>query len=291
VRYDIWPNIVWNTSALSIPLILANATLKDTSPRLWPGVKQFHASLYNCFATILTVSASDARAFARFGSSTPVEPVGDTRFDQVRIRSTDARGRRLLPESITTGKTIFIIGQSWPEDEEVILPVLLKLQQETPTLLTIIVPHEPTEEHLDMLGDQLDGRSTHIRFSEIGNYTNEQCIIVDSVGVLVPLYQYAAIVYIGGSFRQGIHNVLEPAIFGVPVIYGPKHTNSQEAIALAANGGGFVIEDTETFASIVHALLADDRRRTTAGDIARTFVESNCGATERCMKFIGAYLP
>jgi 3-deoxy-D-manno-octulosonic-acid transferase len=291
VRYDIWPNMVWNLSSLSVPLILANATLKDSSPRLWPGVKQFHRTLYDCFATILTVSENDAEAFRRFASTAHIEPVGDTRFDQVQIRSTDARHRHLLPESITSGKTIFIIGQSWPEDEEVILPELLQLQQETPNLLTIIVPHEPTEEHLDLLEDQLQGRSTFIRFSEVGNYQNEQCIIVDSVGVLVPLYQYAHLVYIGGSFRQGIHNVLEPAIFGVPVIYGPKHTNSQEAVALARNGGGYVITDRQSFAAAVRGLLTDDERRTAAGAIARTFVESNCGATERCMKFITAYLP
>jgi 3-deoxy-D-manno-octulosonic-acid transferase len=125
----------------------------------------------------------------------------------------------------------------------------------------------------------------------VGNYRNEQCIIVDSVGVLVPLYQYAHLVYIGGSFRQGIHNVLEPAIFGVPVIFGPKHTNSQEAIALAANGGGFVIDDQSTFASIMRPLLDDDAKRRAAGSIARSFVESNCGATERCLKFLAAYLP
>jgi len=153
------------------------------------------------------------------------------------------------------------------------------------------VPHEPTGEHLDLLASQLEGRSTFIRFSEVGSYGNEQCIIVDSVGVLVPLYKYAQCVYIGGSFRQGIHNVLEPAIFGVPVIYGPKHTNSQEAVALAAHGGGFVIADSASFASAARTLLTDEDRRTAAGAAARTFVESNCGATERCMKFIAAYLP
>jgi len=291
VRYDIWPNMVWNLSARSVPLILANATLKETSPRLRPGVKQFHRTLYDCFATILTVSESDAHAFRRFASTAHIEPVGDTRFDQVNIRAADARSRHLLPESITSGKTVFIIGQSWPEDEEVILPALLDLQREIPGLLTIIVPHEPTEEHLDLLASQLEGRSTFIRFSEVGSYGNEQCIIVDSVGVLVPLYKYAQCVYIGGSFRQGIHNVLEPAIFGVPVIYGPKHTNSQEAVALAAHGGGFVIADSASFASAARTLLTDEDRRTAAGAAARTFVESNCGATERCMKFIAAYLP
>ena len=283
--------MVWNLSSLSVPLILANATLKGSSLRLWPGAKQFHRTLYDCFATILTVSESDAQAFRTVTSMAHIEPVGDTRFDQVRIRSTDARNRHLLPASITAGKTVFIVGQCWPEDEEVILPVLLQLQKETPNLLTIIVPHEPTEDHLDLLEDQLEGRSTFIRFSEVGNYTNEQCIIVDSVGVLVPLYQYAHLVYIGGSFRQGIHNVLEPAIFGVPVIYGPKHTNSQEAIALAKNGGGFVIEDQATFAAAARSLITDNDQRTAAGAIARAFVESNCGATERCMKFIAAYLP
>jgi 3-deoxy-D-manno-octulosonic-acid transferase len=291
VRYDIWPNMVWNLNALSVPLILANATLKDSSPRLWPVARRFHRSLYDCFATILTVSESDAAAFRKFGSSAHIEPVGDTRFDQVRIRSIDARHRKLLPESITKDKQIFIVGQSWPEDEEVILPELFALQKDEPALLTIIVPHEPTEEHLDELEGRLEGRSTFIRFSEVGNYNGEQCIIVDSVGVLVPLYQYAHIVYIGGSFRQGIHNVLEPAIFGVPVVFGPKHTNSQEAVALARNGGGFAVENGAAFASVIRPLLADKDRRMRAGTIARTFVEENCGATDRCMKFFAAYLP
>ncbi|HLP17456.1 MAG TPA: glycosyltransferase N-terminal domain-containing protein, partial [Bacteroidota bacterium] len=291
VRYDIWPNMVWNLNALSVPLILANATLKETSPRLWPGVRQFHQTLYDCFANILTVSESDAAAFRKFNTKAHIEAIGDTRFDQVRIRSTDARHRRLLPESITKERKIFIVGQSWPEDEEVILPALFALQQEEPGLLTIIVPHEPTEEHLDELESRLEGNSTFIRFSEVGAYTNQQTIIVDSVGVLVPLYQYAHIVYIGGSFRQGIHNVLEPAIFGVPVIFGPRHTNSQEAIALSENGGGFVITTSAEFASVVRPLLADEERRMRAGTIARTFVETNCGATERVMRYFAAYLP
>lgn len=291
VRYDIWPNMVWNLNALSVPVILANATLKDASPRLWPIARQFHKTLYDCFATILTVSEADASAFRKFNASAHVEPIGDTRFDQVNIRSRDARHRRLLNESITQGKKVFIIGQSWPEDEDVLLPELFALQADEPSLLTIIVPHEPTEEHLDELEAKLDGRTTFIRFSEVGNYANERCIIVDSVGVLVPLYQYAHIVYIGGSFRQGVHNVLEPAIFGVPVIFGPRHTNSQEAVALGANGGGFVISDQQSFASVIRPLIDDDERRARAGAIARAFVESNCGATERCMKFFAAYLP
>lgn len=291
VRYDLWPNMIWNLSSRSVPIILANATLKSSSARLRPGVKQFHRTLYDCFATILTVSENDAQTFRTVASSPHIEAIGDTRFDQVKIRSNDARNRCLLPPSIIEGKTVFIVGQSWPEDEDVILNELLQLQSEMPYLLTIIVPHEPTEDHLNTLERQIGGRSAFIRFSDIGRYTNEQCIIVDSVGVLVPLYQYAHLVYIGGSFHQGIHNVLEPAIFGVPVIYGPRHTNSQEAVALANNGGGYVIDSRDSFASVARLLLTNNERRTTAGAIAQTFVESNCGATERCMKFITTYIP
>ena len=124
-----------------------------------------------------------------------------------------------------------------------ILPVLTKMQSLDDTLLTIIVPHEPTIDHLDQLESQLESNTSVIRFSEINNYNGENVILIDSVGVLFSLYKYAHVVYIGGSFRQGIHNVLEPAVFGVPVIYGPKHTNSQEAVALSEKGGGFVIND------------------------------------------------
>lgn len=291
VRYDIWPNIIYALQKKQIPSFIANATMSEHSLRKLPIALQFHRNLYNSFTQILTVSKSDQTAFQSFGTTIPIiKTIGDTRFDQVIMRSDDARQKYLLAASVIESKKIFIVGQSWPEDDDIILPVILKMQRLEPSLLTIIVPHEPTIEHLEELESKLEGDMSFIRFSEMNNYNNENIILIDSVGVLVALYKYAHVVYVGGSFRQGIHNVLEPAVFGIPVIYGPKHTNSQEAIELVKRGGGFVVENEKDLYRILRTLLDNSTLRSKAGSIAETFVRENCGATERFLQLLEPYL-
>lgn len=291
VRYDIWPNMIYALQKRSIPTVIANATMKEKSLRMLPLLRQFHRSLYNCFSQILTVSQNDAHAFRQFGTTSPIiESIGDTRFDQVMQRSIDARQKHLLPETMIRWHKIFVVGQSWGDDDDVIIPVVLKLQQVETSLLTIIVPHEPTVEHLEELETKLEGKISYIRFSEMNAYNQEKVILIDSIGVLVALYQYAHVVYIGGSFRQGVHNVLEPAVFGVPVIYGPKHTNSQEAVELEHRGGGFVVEHDRDLYRILRTLLGGESIRTNAGAISQSFVRDNCGATERILHHLQPYL-
>lgn len=291
VRYDIWPNFIWRLKENNIPIFIANATMSGNSLRKSVIAKQFHRSLYENFSHILTVSENDRDSFLSFGTRTPkIIAVGDTRFDQVMIRSEDARAKHLLPQQVIRNKRIFIAGQIWEEDEEVIIPALLKMQDHDDNLLTILVPHEPTVEHLEELESTLRDKTTSIRFSEITNYHNEKIILIDSVGVLVALYKYAHVVYIGGSFRQGIHNVLEPAVFGVPIIFGPKHTNSQEAVELVHLGGGFVIHDSREFYRTLRSLFDNVELRYQSGKIAQSFVHEHCGATDRFLHYLEPFL-
>jgi 3-deoxy-D-manno-octulosonic-acid transferase len=291
VRYDIWPNMIFALRKRNIPIVIANATMKESSLRMLPLLLQFHRSLYNCFSKILTVSQNDKYAFTLFGATTPlIDAIGDTRFDQVMTRSIDARQRNILSDAVVEQKKVFVVGQSWGEDDDVIIPVLLKLQQNEESLLTIIVPHEPTIEHLEELESKLEGSISYIRFSEMNSYKDEKIILIDSIGILVALYQYAHVVYVGGSFRQGIHNILEPAIFGVPLIYGPKHTNSQEALELAALGGGFVVQGQRDLYRTLRALLHDANARKRAGSISEAFVREHCGATGRILHLLQPYL-
>jgi 3-deoxy-D-manno-octulosonic-acid transferase len=261
--------------------------MKKNSPRKILFVRQFHRSLYDCLSYILTVSDSDRLSFDDFKLSHPViESIGDTRFDQVNMRRDEAAKKHILPDRIVERKKVFVVGQSWDADDNVVLPVVFKLQEVMPDLLTILVPHEPTIEHLEQVEYRLEGRTSFIRFSEMNQYNNEKVILIDSVGVLVPLYRYAHIAYVGGSFRQGVHNVLEPAAFSLPVLYGPKHTNSQEAIALTHSGGGFVVEDEKDLYRILRTLLDNEAKRIEAGKKARQLVEQNLGATERFLKYL-----
>ena len=287
VRYDVWPNLIWALKERRIPVMIANATMKKQSARKLPLVRAFHRALYDSLTLILTVSNEDKLSFRDFALTSPViEAIGDTRFDQVKARSDDAAKKHLLAERVVLGKKVLVVGQSWDADDVVVLPALFRLQETIPELLTIIVPHEPTVQNLEQLEVRLEGHTSSIRFSEMNDYTDEKVILIDSVGVLVPLYRFAHAAYVGGSFRQGVHNVLEPAAFGIPVLYGPRHTNSQEAVALAAAGGGFVVETDDQVFSTLRTLLTNEKCRIEAGEKALALVNNNLGATDRVMNYL-----
>ena len=219
-----------------------------------------------------------------------IEAIGETRYDQVWQRSAEARKKHLISPTILKGKKMFIAGSTWPEDEEVLIPTVKKLLQYDSNLLVILVPHEPTENALETIERALGKKPRSIRFSNLNDYDNEHIIIVDSIGILMTLYQHAYVAYVGGSFYQGIHNVLEPAVYGIPVVYGPKHTNSQEAIELARRGGGFIVNDQLECYRTLRTLLDDKQANKSAGNEALKLVKENIGATERFIQRLEQYL-
>jgi len=287
VRYDIWPNLVWALNTRKIPTFIANATMRSTSLRFYPLIKGFHRRLYNNFTSILTVSKQDVQMFNRFHLSIPkVEAVGETRYDQVWQRSAESRLKHLIPVAVFKGKNVFLAGSTWPEDEEVILPALSKILHNNSKSMLILVPHEPTIEALETIETKLNSDIQTIRFSAMNDYNNERVIIIDSVGILMALYQYAHVAYVGGSFKQGVHNVLEPAVYGIPVLFGPKHLNSQEAVELVRRGGGFIINGQQECFRTIRMLLENTSTRVKAGKEALALVKENIGATERVIKHL-----
>jgi 3-deoxy-D-manno-octulosonic-acid transferase len=287
VRYDIWPNHIWELRARGIPTIIANATMRSRSSRFLPLARGFHYEVYNAIDDILTVSPSDAACFHRFRLRRPrIAAIGDTRYDQVSIRSADARKRHLLPDSIIAGKKVIVLGSSWPEDEEVVMPAVTRILAEMPDVLCIVVPHEPTEEHIEGLERDLGPEATHLRFSALNEYNGERVLIVDSVGVLLILYAHARLAYVGGSFKQGVHNVLEAAVYGIPVLFGPRHRNSHEPLMLVERGGGFVVTSTDEAYRTMKHLLDDDHAWDAAGERAARFVQSHVGATEQVISHL-----
>lgn len=287
IRYDLWPNHIRELHRRGIPIILANATLSPHSPRFKPLIKQFHSYLFNMLSTILTVSERDASSFRRFKLEHPqIAVMGDTRYDQVSQRSIDAQQKHYIAESIVHNRKVVIAGSTWPEDEAVLIPTLKKLLQFRKDTLAIIVPHEPTLEALESLERQFENGIRTIRFSNLNDYTNEHVIIVDSVGILMGLYRYGTVAYVGGSFKQGVHNVLEPAVYGIPVLFGPRHTNSQEAVQLVHHGGAFVVTETTDCYRTLCTLLDHEDQRTTAGNKALAFVRTNTGASERLFQYL-----
>ncbi|MBL0174300.1 MAG: 3-deoxy-D-manno-octulosonic acid transferase [Ignavibacteria bacterium] len=289
IRYDIWPNHVWACEDAGIPLVLANATMRDNSARLSPLARAFHRRLFNAFDAILTISESDANAFRRFALTKPlIEPAGDTRFDRVAGRADAARGKKLIPDKLVAGRKVLVVGSSWSEDEEVLLPALFTIMKNDARVLAVLVPHEPTIEHLETLEYKLKGKAASIRFSFLAEYADEPVILIDSIGILLSLYASADVAFVGGGFKSNVHNTLEPAAYGIPVLYGPKIQNSREAEQLREAGGGFIVQNKREAYRLLRTLLSDEDRRRDAGERAGTFVRTRAGATQR---IVAAILP
>jgi len=287
MRYDIWPNHLWALQRLGVPTFIANATLQEKLYRNIPVIRQFIRSLYNSLDYILTVSENDKKVFEKFHLINPtLEVMGDTRYDQVWKRSAESKNKKLINQNILAGKKVFVIGSSWKEDEEQLIQVLIKIYLEIPQLMVILVPHEPTEENLEFIENELNGKIRSIRFSHMHEYNNEQFILVDSVGNLMVLYQYGHVAYVGGGFGNGIHNVLEPAAYGIPVVFGPRHLNSQEAIAVIRKQAGLMGSDSDELYNHIKLLLIDDHRQKEFGNRAAELIRKNVGATERILSHL-----
>ena len=253
--------------------------------------KAFITRSYDTLSEILTVSAIDADIFQLFSLRNPaILPVGDTRDDQVSVRSVDARQKSIIPAGVLSGRKVLVAGSRWDEDDHHLLPFFKRLLSAMPEALLIHVPHEPTRNHLEELTARLRGSTRFILLSALDRYAGEPVIIVDSVGKLLPLYASAHVAFIGGGFGQGVHNVLEAAVFGAPVVFGPRHYNSQEPLQLIDCGGGFVVEDDVAMERTIRHLLEDDSVRETAGQRVATFVREHTGTTDRVLACLQPYL-
>lgn len=287
MRYDIWPNHIWTLKKKRIPCLLVDATMKKKSPRKLPILRSFHKYLFEDFAKILTVSKEDADGFKSFKcKNVQIKVVGDTRFDRVYSRSLVSKDSKIINKEMLTGSKVLVAGSTWPQDEEVIIPSFLKLLKYDNNAVIIIAPHEPTLLHLEKLEQEFSGQASFIRLSNFNNYNDERIIIVDSIGVLSILYSYADAAFIGGSFKINVHNVLEAAVYGVPVLFGPKIDNSQEAKKLLETGGGILIKDKYSFYRTLRNLFSDEILLEEFGNKSYEFVHNNIGTTDRIIQEI-----
>ncbi len=282
MRYDIWPNHIWELGKKNIPALLVDATMKKKSLRKIPLIKSFHKYVFGEFNKILTISEQDSKGFIEFGCSIEkIEIVGDTRFDRVYNRSLAAKTTKIIDEKILSDKKVLIAGSTWEQDEDVLLPIFKKLAKFDEKVLLIIAPHEPTLLHLEKIENEFAGELETIRLSLLSNYINQRIIIVDSIGVLSILYNYADAAFVGGSFKQNVHNVLEAAVYGVPVLFGPKIENSQEAKQLVETAGGMLVRGKKEMYRRLRSLFQDENLRLRRGKKSFEYVQKNIGATEK----------
>lgn len=290
MRYDIWPNMIWQIDKKKIPYMIVDATMRSKNERKLPVVRSFHKALYSGVTKILAVSQNDVENFKVFKiPDSKLYAVGDTRFDRVYQKSLEAKEKKLFKEEFFQNKKVFVIGSSWESDEEVMLPAINKLLKYDSEMVVIVVPHEPTIVHIEKIENTFHGKYKSIRFSYLNNYNDEKIIIVDSIGILLTLYYYSHAAYVGGSFNK-IHNVLEPAVYGIPVLFGPKIENSQEAIELVKRGGGLIVRNKKEAYYNLRKIFSDEKLRIEKGKICGNYVKEHIGATEKILKEIYSYI-
>lgn len=205
---------------------------------------------------------------------------GDTRFDRVWA---NAQNPKPLPqiETFKAGKKVFIAGSTWPADEQLIAQII----SQNPDWKFIIAPHEIGEDKINNLMSLLP-EGAYIKHSQIESQISNlksQILIIDNIGMLSSLYQYGNIAYIGGGFGAGIHNTLEAAAFGLPVIFGPNYSRFKEANDLITIGAGFSIDDAASLKIVAGNLIHDPSFCADAGKKAKYYVEQNVGATAKIL--------
>lgn len=294
IRHDFWPNQLKMLNERGIPAILVNSSIRHQKALRIPVVLHANRFLFGCFDEVLTVSDEAVHAFKKFRlGRAKVSRVGDTRYDQVVHRAKTAEEIVAPLRKMKGDKTGFVMGSTWPSDEDVLLEALCRLKTQNLLPWMVMVPHEPTEEHLTLLEDRLRecGIGSH-RLSHVESEGMEadEVLLVDRIGILASLYALGEITYVGGGFGAGVHNVLEPAALGKVVLYGPRSTNSYEAGQLAEKGVGFVIPDSVTMYQTLFAFLQDAAKLGDLGRKAAALVEANVGATFRIVDHITGWI-
>lgn len=277
-KHDIWPNIVWVCADKNIPVILTNANMHSHSSRLKPWTLGFNRYLFGHFTAIWTVAEEHADRIARIcGSKEKITIMGDTRFDRVvgRTKETDFKLPGKLEES-----PVIIAGSVW-QAELFTLDVFFETRKRFPGWKLIWVPHEPEEIHLKSVEARCNEVGiSHVRLSAPEKIEDAEVIIIDRIGILSSLYKYADIAYVGGGFGKGVHSVIEPAVFSIPVIFGPRYHVSAEAGDLLENGGGFTVKDGKEFEQLFVSMVEDENRRKSSGQHAGEYVRSKTGVAE-----------
>jgi 3-deoxy-D-manno-octulosonic-acid transferase len=291
MRYDLWMNHLIAAKELGAKVIVADATFSMKLLQRAKFLKDFYRQVYGLADLILATNSDNKKMFDFFLGGDATSVAGDTRFDRVYSRSISNNVSQKIPIKIDkSNRVVMILGSTWRQDMNVIGEGVASLVKKIQSLSVLIVPHEPTSEEVGKLKGQFP--DSEVLSSLNGSQTEAgRVLIVDRVGILTQLYVLGDIAYVGGGFGAGVHSVLEPAVYGMPIITGPRIERSDEAMQLMLNGALFFVKDSISALEVMEKMVRDEVARKNAGRIAKEFVEKNVGASavvaEQIMKLCG----
>lgn len=288
VKYEYWYYFLRALKKRNIPVLLVSALFRPSQPFFkWYGA--LWVKMLNCFNRIFVQNNYAKELLEPLHLQPDVVVAGDTRFDRVISLSENKTASFPEIEKFCAGHKVMVAGSTW-EDDEI---EWTHFVQQNPQYRFIMAPHEVHPEHIDSLQEMYPEA---ILYSEVlkKNITEEKLLnsnllIIDSIGILNKLYTFATVCYIGGGFGEaGIHNCLEAAVYGKPVIFGPVYEKFAEAVALVESGGAFSISTPLELEERLLFLLNDENNLQTASSIAKNYVLQQQGASKIIMEYIYA---
>lgn len=280
VKYEFWQNFLKEINRNKVPVYLISAIFrKDQLFFKWYG--GWYRKLLNYFTHIF-LQNEESYSLLNSINIKHISIAGDTRFDRVYEIANNAK---VIKEAVefSAGHKIVVIGSAWPQDEEILIPFINKSSEQ---IKFIIAPHEISESALTKTEKNI--LVPVVRFSNVSksDLKAARVLIIDNVGMLSSLYKYGKIAYVGGGFGKGIHNILEAAVYGLPVIFGTNYQKFSEAVELISEKGAFSINSFNELEKCFNELFENDIYCHNTSNISKKFVENRVGATRKIMEVI-----
>ncbi|MDQ2889152.1 MAG: hypothetical protein M3R65_01185 [Gemmatimonadota bacterium] len=287
VKGDVWPNVVREASADGVRVGLVSASMPAKSMRARPFGALLTRDAYAALDAVGAASADDAEQLARAGAhASRIRVTGDTRYDQAWSRAHTDRRNVALTDSLASNRPTLVAGSTWTSDERELLPAWLELRMKIPHARIFIAPHELSASRLAFLDSWASGAA--LSTARLDSATPEtDVIIVDRMGVLADLYALATLAYIGGGFHDaGLHSVVEPAVFRVPVVIGPCNSASRDAQLMLRSSGAVSAHDCNELSRLLERMLSDERERADRSDAIGSVVAAELGAADRSFEIV-----
>ena len=283
VKYEFWFHYSNELKKREIPLLSISSIFRKEQV-FFKSYGKFYRSILAKFTYFFVQNEESLKLLQSIGIQNTTL-AGDTRFD--RVKSLVNQGVEIeIAKRFKADQKTFVIGSCWPNDLSVLAPFI---NEKSTQLKFIIAPHEITESFITSIEKALN--VSCVRFSQAANKLEEASVlIIDNVGMLSRLYRYGEFAYVGGAFGKGLHNILEPACYGVPIFFGNKnYRRFQEAVDLINRGGAFAVNDFQDL-KVKYELVNTPQTFLLACDVTQQYIEENLGATKKIIDYCSTNL-
>ncbi len=280
IKYEFWYNYLHILKHRHVPVYSVSSIFRPNQVFFkWYG--RNYGRVLQCFTHFFVQNEISCQLLEKIGIRAATV-VGDTRFDRV-LQIKEAAKQLPLVAAFADGHRTFVAGSSWQPDEDIFIPWFNAHKD----WKLIIAPHVIGEEHLRQILSKIDGKAVRYTQASEDNVREANVLVIDCFGLLSSIYHYGEVAYVGGGFGVGIHNLLEAAVWNVPVIFGPNNQRFQEAQRLKACGGGLEIASADAFQRVMDRFDVDEQAVKAAGQRAGDYVKGQAGATVKVLRSVG----